>query len=253
MRPLPLSIAPLVLAPLLMAQAPLLVPDVSQRDVEIAYSFTGAELLLFGAILQRGTASDHPADIVVVVKGPAQGIVIREKEKVAGIWINARSMRYRSAPGFYAVVSSRPVRELVDERTRAIYEFGVDSLQLSPVSSAPQAEQARFGAGLIDLQRRAGLYYEAGRAVEITDGVLYRARVTIPARVPVGRYTAETFLVQDGRVVAAAVRGIEVRKAGFERRVARAAERHEVAYGVLAVALSVLLGWAAGAVARRWG
>jgi len=249
---------PLVLAPLLTAQAsapaaPLLVPDVSQRDVEIAYSFTGAELLLFGAILQRGVSSEHPADIVVVVKGPAQGIVIREKQRAAGIWINARAMRYRSAPGFYAMVSSRPVRELVDDRTRAIYEFGVDSLQLSPVSSAPEAEQARFAAGLIDLQRRAGLYYEAGRAVEITDGVLYRARVSIPARVPVGRYTAETFLIQDGRVIAAAVRGIDIRKSGFERAVARAAERNEVAYGLVAVALSVGLGWAAGTLARRWG
>ena len=49
-----------LLAPLLMAQAqpagpkPMLVPDVSQRDIEIAYSFTGAELLLFGAILYPG-------------------------------------------------------------------------------------------------------------------------------------------------------------------------------------------------------
>ena len=35
-----------------LAQAqPRLVPDVSQRHVEIRYSFTGAELLLFGAIL----------------------------------------------------------------------------------------------------------------------------------------------------------------------------------------------------------
>ncbi|MEO9130231.1 MAG: hypothetical protein ABI240_03375, partial [Sphingomonas sp.] len=42
-----------LLVPLLMAQSrpaskPVLVPDVSQRDIEIAYSFTGAELLLFG-------------------------------------------------------------------------------------------------------------------------------------------------------------------------------------------------------------
>lgn len=45
----------LLLAPLLMGQAkPVLVPDVSQRDIEIAYSFTGAELLLFGAILYPG-------------------------------------------------------------------------------------------------------------------------------------------------------------------------------------------------------
>jgi hypothetical protein len=42
-------------APLLMAQAePRLVPDISARSVEIRYSFSGAQLLLFGAILYPG-------------------------------------------------------------------------------------------------------------------------------------------------------------------------------------------------------
>jgi len=61
-------------APLAMGQTkPVLVPDVSQRAIEIAYSFTGADLLLFGAILYPGgrvPAGEKPADIVVVVKGP---------------------------------------------------------------------------------------------------------------------------------------------------------------------------------------
>ena len=72
----------LLLAPLLMAQTkPVLVPDVSQRDIEIAYSFTGAELLLFGAILYPGgrVPAERDADIVVVVKGPSQSILVREK------------------------------------------------------------------------------------------------------------------------------------------------------------------------------
>lgn len=245
----------LLAAPLLMAQAsPTLVPDVSQRAIDIAYSFTGAELLLFGAILYPGgrlPAGERPADIVVVVKGPTQSILLREKEKVAGIWVNAASARYRSAPSFYAVASARPVEQLVDERTRAIYELGLGSLQLSPTSSAPPEVQARFGRGLVDLKRRAGLYVEQTGAVQVTDGVLYRARVTIPARVPVGRFTAETFLIRDGRVLAAAVRDIDIRKSGFERFVARAAERAEVIYGLVAVALSVSLGWFAGWVARR--
>lgn len=242
-------------APLLMAQAkPVLVPDVSQRNIEIAYSFTGAELLLFGAILYPGgrlPSDEHPTDIVVVVKGPTQSILMREKEKVAGIWVNASRLRYRSAPSFYAIASSKPIERLVDDRTRAIYELGLDSLQLSPASSAPVATQDRFQKGLVDLKSRAGLYYEAPHAVEITDGVLYRARISIPARVPVGRFTAETFLIRDGRVLAAAVRDIEIRKSGFERFVARAAERSSVIYGLVAVALSVFLGWAAGWIARR--
>ena len=245
----------LAFAPLLMAQAkPVLVPDVSQRNIEIAYSFTGAELLLFGAILYPGgrlPTGEQPTDVVVVVKGPTQSILMREKEKVAGIWVNASRLRYRSAPSFYAIASSKPIDRLVDDRTRAIYELGLDSLQLSPASSAPADTQDRFQKGLVDLKRRAGLYYEAPRAVEITDGVLYRARVSIPARVPVGRFTAETFLIRDGRVLAAAVRDIDIRKSGFERFVARAADRSSVIYGLAAVALSVFLGWAAGWIARR--
>ncbi|QNQ12145.1 TIGR02186 family protein [Sphingomonas alpina] len=238
-----------------MGQAkPVLVPDVSQRNIEIAYSFTGAELLLFGAVLYPGgrlPGVEKPTDVVVVVKGPVQSILVREKEKVAGIWVNAARLRYRSAPSFYAILSSRPIGDLVDDRTRAIYELGLGSLQLSPASSAPPEEQDRFASGLVDLKRRSGLYYEAPRAVEITDGVLYRARVTIPARVPVGRFTAETFLIRDGRVLAAATRDIDIRKSGFERYVARAADNHSIAYGLVAVALSVLFGWTAGYVARR--
>lgn len=248
------SLSLVAAAPLLMAQAkPVLVPDVSQRDVEIAYSFTGAELLLFGAILYPGghRPGGDGTDIVVVVRGPVQSIRVREKQKIAGIWVNAAQFRYRSAPSFYAIASSRPIGELIDSRSRAIYELGLDSLQLSPTSNAPVAEQDRFERGLVDLRRRAGLYYEAPGAVEITDKVLYRARVTIPARVPVGRFTAETFLIRDGRVLAAAVRSIDIRKSGFERFVAIAAARYSVLYGLTAVALSVLLGWSAGLVARR--
>ncbi|WP_298671252.1 TIGR02186 family protein [uncultured Sphingomonas sp.] len=243
-------------APLMMAQAkPVLVPDVSQREIEIAYSFTGAELLLFGAILlppgEPRADAHHPIDVVVVVKGPSESITIREKEKVAGIWINADRLRYSSAPSFYAIASSRPIRDLVDDRTRAIYELGLDSLQLSPTSSAPPDVQDRFTRGLVELRQRNNLYYEAPHAVEITDGVLYRARMNIPARVPVGKFTAETFLIRDGKVLGAAVRDIDVRKSGFERFVARAAERSSFLYGLTAVALSVFLGWGAGAIARR--
>ena len=241
-------------APALLGQAkPTLVPDVSQRRVEIAYSFTGAELLLFGAILDPGGQRPRGrTDVAVVVKGPTQSILLREKARVAGVWVNAAELPYRSAPSFYAVASSRPVGALVDERTRAVYELGLGSLQLSPASAAPPEVQARFQRGLVALKRRAGLYYEAPGAAEITGGVLYRARVKVPARVPVGRFTAETFLIRDGRVVAAAVRDIEIAKSGFERFVAIAAERTALAYGLAAVALSVLLGWAAGWVARRF-
>jgi uncharacterized protein (TIGR02186 family) len=240
----------LPLVPLLIgAAAPRLVPDVSDGEVRIVYSFTGAELLLFGAILYPdGRAPTRPADIVVVLKGPTEPVFVRAKRRIAGIWMNADSARFRSAPSFYAVASARPLDRIVDPRTAAIYELGLNALQLSPVSTAaPRA----FEDGLIDIRRRAGLYVEDSGGVSVRDGVLYRARIAVPARVPTGRYVAETFLVQDGKVVAGAVKDVRIAKSGFERFVAIAARRHAILYGIAAVAISVALGWAAGALFGR--
>ena len=241
-----------VLAPVLLAPAePVLVPDVSQRTVEIRASFTGAELLLFGAILYPGGRQPgRTPDIVVTLRGPTESIRIREKARVAGIWVNAHAARFRSVPVYYAVASSRPIGDIVDERTASIYELGVGNLQLSPIGGTP-GEQARFARGLIELKRGTGLFAEDPSAVEITDGVLYRARLTIPARVPVGTYTAETLLIDRGRVVAAASRDITIHKSGFERFVATAAQTRPWVYGGVAVLLSLGLGWAAGRVFRR--
>ena len=250
-----LAIACLVGAgPAALAQrdAPQLVPDVSQRTVEIQFSFTGAELLLFGAILHPGgRLPDKPTDIVVVLKGPTQPITLREKQKVAGIWVNADSIDFRSAPSFYAVASSKPIDQLVDERTAAIYELGLNKLQLSPASYSDTDEIGRFAKGLNDLKKRDGLYVEAPRAVEITDGVLYRARLPLSARVVTGTYTAETFLVQDGRVLAAAVREIEVHKTGFERAIGVFAQENGILYGLVAVSLALSMGMFAGFVGGR--
>jgi uncharacterized protein (TIGR02186 family) len=143
------------------------------------------------------------------------------------------------------------VRELVDERTAAIYEMGLQDLQLSPGGGAFPDKERRFEAGLLELRRKEGLYVEHPHGVEISQGVLYRARIAITSQVPDGTYTAETFLVSDGKVIAAATREIQIDKSGFERFVALSARRHGFLYGLAAVALSLGLGWAAAAVFRR--
>ena len=243
-----LAFAPLLVA----AEKPVLVPDISARNVQIRYSFTGAQLLLFGAVVYPGgRAPDHPVDIAVVLRGPVQPILVREKQKIAGIWMNADSNRFRSAPSFYAVASSRPIPDLIDERTAAIYELGLHNLQLSPGGGALPDKERRFEAGLLDLRHREGLYAENPRGVEIANGVLYRAVITSPSQVPVGTYTAETFLIDNGKVIAAATRDIQINKSGFERYVALAARRHRLLYGLTAVGMSLFLGWAAAAAFRR--
>lgn len=229
------------------ARNPILVPEISQHEIQVRQGFTGADLLLFGAILTpEGTRAAGDYDIVVLLEGPARSIVVREKRKVAGIWVNADSTEFRSAPSFYALASSRPVATLVDGKTAAIYEMGLKWLQLSPVGVIDPVEQKRFSSGLVDLMRRQGLYQENENAVKISGQVLYQARISLPSSVLTGTYTAETFAVRDGRVVASAISRVTVRKEGFERLVAYNAERNGFFYGLFAVVVSISMGWIAG-------
>ena len=225
---------------------PILVPEVSQHEIQVRQGFTGTELLLYGAILDpEGRRARQPYDIVVVLKGPTEPILVREKAKKLGVWVNAQSTAFRSAPSFFSVASSRPIAEIVDDRTAAIYELGLGFLQLSPTGAIDPVEQARFTKGLVDLRQREGLYREAGNGVTISDNVLYQARIAVPSNVITGRYTAETFAIARGRVIASASAEVEVHKRGFERLVADHARENSFLYGLFAVALSLAMGWLA--------
>lgn len=130
------------------ARDPILVPEISQHEVDLQQGFTGTELLLFGAILTpEGSRAAQDYDIVIVLKGPTQSIVLREKQKVAGIWINADSTELRSAPSYYAFASTRPIKDIVDDKTAAIYELGLKWLQLSPIAPSIPLSRPAFPMG----------------------------------------------------------------------------------------------------------
>lgn len=236
----------LVAAFLLMGQRdPILVPEISQHEVEVRQGFTGTELLLFGAILDpAGRAAAQDYDVVVVLQGPSQPIRLREKERFGGIWVNAASTDYRSAPSFFAMASTKPIDRIVDEKTAAIYEFGTRYIQLSPSGVIEPEEQARFSEGLVDLRTRQSLYQETVGGVSVSEQVLYQARIKLPSNVITGTYTAETFAVRDGRVIASALSEVVVKKVGFERFIAESAQDHSLLYGLVAVAMSLAMGWA---------
>ena len=234
------------------ASDPILVPEVSQHEVQVRQGFVGTELLLYGAILDpQGIRAGRDYDIVVVLKGPTRSIRVREKQRFVGFWVNGGSSDFRSAPGYYAVASSKPIKDIVDSKTAAIYEMGLPFLQLSPIGAIDPDAQNRFSAGLVSIMARDGLYQQDDRGVSVSEQVLYQAHIRLPSSVPTGTYTAETMAIRKGRVVASAMAHVEVKKRGFERLIADFAVRYGLIYGLLAVAISVGMGLAAGRIFRR--
>lgn len=235
------------------ATDPILVPEVSQHEVQVRQGFVGTELLLYGAILDpQGIRAGRDYDIVVVLKGPTRAIRVREKQRFGGIWVNGASSEFRSAPGYYAVASSRPIKDIVDKRIAAIYEMGLPFLQLSPIGAIDPAEQERFSSGLVSEMAKDNLYQEDSHGVTISGQVLYQAHIRLPSSVPTGTYTAETLAVRDGRVVASAMAHVEVKKRGFERIIADFAAKWGLIYGILVVAIAVGMGLGAGRLFSRF-
>ncbi len=113
--------------------------DLGQHLISIHYSFTGAEVLLFGA-------KDGEGDIVVVLRGPAETAVVRRKARTAGIWINRDLATFEGIPGYYAVASSRPLADIGAPEMFEVNQIGLDNLRLKavePRSAAGRAESSR--------------------------------------------------------------------------------------------------------------
>ena len=82
------------------AAADQLVSSLSSQRVLITPSFVGTELVLFG-IVERDAASPQRRsgyDIVATVSGPRETLVVRRKDRMVGIWVNAESRTFVEVP-----------------------------------------------------------------------------------------------------------------------------------------------------------
>jgi uncharacterized protein (TIGR02186 family) len=231
-----------------------LVTDISERQIAITSSFKGTTLLIFGAVQQgrvfEGGLADN--DIVIVVRGPARDMVVRKKERMAGIWVNADSVTFAAVPGYYAVASNRPLEDIASPELLDRMGIGLEHLSLKVKEvHAPEATIPAFREAVIRQQKNAFLFLSAERGVTLLAQTLFRANLIFPATVPVGDYRVEAYLLKDGRIVSAQSSPLSINKSGIERSLYILAHDASYLYGLIAVALAVLAGWTAGLVFRK--
>ena len=86
-----------------------LVTDLSESTVEISSTFSGADILLFGAY--DGQKND---DIIVVVSGQKGEVKVDKKEKIFGIWMITESIKFSNVPKYYYIASNRKIAEITN-------------------------------------------------------------------------------------------------------------------------------------------
>jgi uncharacterized protein (TIGR02186 family) len=226
--------------------------DISMREISIQSNFTGVEIVLFGSIdfTKAPSPDEAPYDVIMVVRGPQRPLVVRRKERIAGLWMNGESKTFSEVPDFYAVLASRPFRAIASEETLKPLGIGFTNLDFGKTSDADDADDG-FRASLIRLQQKRRLFQESDDAIGFIGRSLFRGSVDLPVNVPIGRYTTQVYLFRDGKLLSQSQSSLQVHKVGFERLVYMLAYRHPLTYGLLAVLLAMSAGLLAWTYFRR--
>jgi uncharacterized protein (TIGR02186 family) len=250
-------------SPSIPAEAPSIVAALTHETVEIREDFTGQELVLYGAT--RGLTIQD--EIVVVLRGPEQDLRVMRKERRFGIWVNSDAMAFEDVPSYYAIASSLPLEDIATPQE--LYSSGVGLpyvLRAIQAASAPddtlalETPQAPSGdleathpylAAIERAGQRTALFAEAQRGVEVLDGGLFRATITLPPLTPVGNYVADVYLFRSGRVIASRSASLRVEKAGLERFVYDLAHERPWSYGLICVILAMGAGYLANVAFSR--
>lgn len=239
------------------ARAETLVTDLSQHEIQITSQFSGSELLLFGALERYATESiqtDEIAvqglnyDIIVLVQSEPTDLVIRKKEKIAGIWVNNQNQTVRGVPGYYAIGSTRPLDEFLSPMDQRSLGLGLKNIK---VTNDNDIEVEEYKDALIRNMLSKRLYQEDSGNVIVKDEILFRATLDFPSNMPVGNYKADVYLVRDGNVVINHSTALLVDKSGFERIIYNFAQEFPPLYGIMAIVVAISAGLFSGFVARK--
>ena len=224
-----------------------IVADVDDHLVEIRTDFAGQDILVFGAI-------DGPGDVILVMRGPAGRVAVHQKERFAGIWVNAESIEFDDVPSLYGVASSRPLYDILPNEVLDRYQLGIGRLQFETAEEQPYGIGS-FRIALVQQKRKQGLYADRVGRVTFIGETLFRANLHLPSNVPTGTFLIDVYLVRDGKIMDAQNMPLVISKVGFGADIYKYANAPSIAqraaYGIAAVLVALLTGWLAHLVFRK--
>ncbi len=237
------------------ATAQEVVADLSHHLIAITTEFTGTAVTLFGTLEDEG-------DVAVIVRGPSEPVTVRQKDRVAGIWINSASLTFEQVPSYYSVAANRPLDRIARPSVLSRHGIGLGYLSFPVRGLVPRmagevaspendtATIAMFREALIRNLQDDDLYVDELGVVTFLGPRLFRATIEFPANVPTGQYTVSVYLFRDGDIVTAQTTPLVVSKIGLGAEIFDFSQRHAAAYGLLAIVVAVFFGWLASVLFR---
>jgi uncharacterized protein (TIGR02186 family) len=228
----------------------------STTQIDISASFTGIPLTVFGVIERDAPAAELPLDadyrVAVLILGPRTSVVVRKKDRLLGIWANAQSQTIINPPSVYLLNASVDLPRLAAANVLERLQIGFDNIAFAYQGRATINDPGavEFRAAFIRLKEGARLYSDSG-GVGFVGNLVFRTTARLPATIPIGDYTVVAYLFSGEELVARAEEKIVVSKTGFEATMAAFARTQSLPYGIIVVAMALVVGWLGGVIFRR--
>lgn len=219
----------------------------SKDRVAITATFEGSEILVFGAVKREAPIPEEPLDVIVAVAGPAEPVVVRRKERRFGIWVNTEALEVDAAPSFYAIATTRPLREVLSNVEDLRHRVSIPRAIRSVGAPGDVRDAQSFTDAIIRIRKDNGTYSLQEGAVALDEQTLFRTSIELPSNLTEGSYPTRIFLTRQGRVVSLFETTIDVRKVGLERWLFNLSREMPLVYGLMSLAIAIAAGWGASA------
>jgi len=229
--------------------------DLTTRTIAVKADFAGAKVLLFGSVVGGPGDPETPPDIIIVVRGPDEPLSVHRKQRFAGIWVNSGGTTFSAVPGYYAIVTNRPVSDIASSYALQEHRIGFNSVKADLILSAGGFASSGLARDYVDaavrLLGRKNLYQEHIGGISFVGKHLFRAEFELPANVPLGDFSADVFLFRDGEMVGTYRTPLRIEKSGIERVIYSLAHEQPLIYGILSVLAAIAAGLAASTIFRK--
>jgi len=225
---------------------------VTTNEVTIGTNFTGIDLFIAGVLENSDPLVRRQGryDIIVTMESPARPMIMRKKERRMGVWVNADSLTFFNVPLYYALTSTRELRDITVPETYNRLGLGIKNLPLR--SASPDKEKtAAFRKELVRLKTQQHLYSERTGAIAFGSPSLFSTRFPLPANTPVGNYIITAYLFRDSSYVDEVSTRLEITKEHLAYSIFRAAHRYSFRYGIAAVIMAIIVGFTGRLLFRR--
>ena len=223
-----------------------LVTDLSESTVEISSTFSGADILLFGAY--DGQKND---DIIVIVSGQKGEVKVDKKEKKFGIWMVTESIKFSNIPKYYYIASNRKIVEITNTNEIKKRKLDFNNFELINSKIDSKSLDKEWYDALKRNMKEKQVWKIEENSIKLNKNTLFRKTLSLPSNVSTGIYNVKILHYRDGNLISQEESKIKIDRTGVSANIYNVAQNYSAIYGIIAVIVALFFGWFTNFIFRR--